>query len=213
MKTKLPLYIATLIPIGIATFAHGYTCDDTVACNTSGLTEIERIDAECPTATGCTNGVSTCYRVTADNGSVVGMVRVVGASACPTGYNLQTGPVYSRYCGGMALDMITCGRNNATCTSDTKWIPGNPGYEKMETRVLQGVNCVVTSTEYRCAAGYYGISYNGTTGCTRCPSSGGVYGVSEADSPNITYCYMPKGTVFSDSTGTGEYTNDCAWED
>lgn len=67
----------------------------------------------------------------------------------------------------------------------------------------------------KCDTGYYGTpSYTYTqrfpsgytdsfTGCTRCPSSGGVYGTSAAGSTAITDCYIPAGDIsWTDDTGT-----------
>ena len=58
---------------------------------------------------------------------------------------------------------------------------------------------------FSCNAGYY---RNGTS-CSRCPSSGGVYGTSAAGSTKITDCYLPASTTGSDSTGTFTYTSNC----
>ena len=79
-----------------------------------------------------------------------------------------------------------------------------------------GKNC-----EWRCADGYYGTA-KGTSdsnptattmsGCTVCPTSGGLKGTSVAgDNATITKCYIPSGTSFSDSTGSGTYSNNCYW--
>ncbi|MDR0726706.1 MAG: hypothetical protein LBF37_01445 [Rickettsiales bacterium] len=56
-------------------------------------------------------------------------------------------------------------------------------------------------TAYRCAAGYYGSSTNGSSGCTLCPSGG----TSAAGSIVITQCYaFPSSDT--DTTGNWEYT-------
>lgn len=137
---------------------------------------------------------------------------------CVSGYYIQvTGSVNSRYFTG-GFDYTSCLPNESNCTasnckSDTDWKPGNAGYLKKENRNCVGGKCTVVSGSYMCAAGYYGTSTNGTTGCTRCPSSGGVYGLSDVDSADISYCYIPRGTKFSDSTGSGEYAADCYWDE
>lgn len=62
------------------------------------------------------------------------------------------------------------------------------------------------SCEYQCIQGYYGSGQS----CTRCPSSGGVYGTTAAaGATTITECYLPSGTAFSDTTGSGTYTDKC----
>ena len=97
--------------------------------------------------------------------------------------------------------------------SSTSWTSAGTG---KETRIYAQCNCNTCqkSTQYRCAAGYYRSSGSGSsTVCTRCPSSGGVYGTSAAGSTAITSCYLPSGTTvsFSDSAGSGtaKYTSDC----
>ncbi|MBQ4130327.1 MAG: hypothetical protein IJD69_03035 [Alphaproteobacteria bacterium] len=65
---------------------------------------------------------------------------------------------------------------------------------------------------YGCAEGYYqssGSDANMT--CSRCPSSGGVYGTNDVGDTSITTCYIPAGSVrtFTDDAGSGtEYNED-----
>lgn len=92
------------------------------------------------------------------------------------------------------------------------WTAHSTGYEKRTVKTCTCSGTLNTRTEYRCAAGYYGSSSNGTSGCTRCPSSGGVYGSSAAGSTAITACYLPSGTSFSDGTGSGKYTGNCYYK-
>ncbi len=91
----------------------------------------------------------------------------------------------------------------------------------------QTVTCATSSTgsnmvscriqgSCKCEQGYYGNpAYNllsgGCTGtCTRCPSSGGVYGTTASSgATSITECYIPSGGTFSDDTGSGIYTGNC----
>lgn len=75
------------------------------------------------------------------------------------------------------------------------------------------VRCKTTaikaSCEYQCKKGYYGSGQS----CTRCPSSGGVYGTTAvAGATAITACYLPSGTAFNDTTGSGTYTDDCYYQ-
>ena len=100
-----------------------------------------------------------------------------------------------------------------TCSSDCSsiWMASGAGYQSYENRHCSKVtgNCVTDGTSYRCAAGYYGSSSNGTSGCTRCPDLNGVYGSSTAGSKYITSCYIPSNTVMSDATGSMVFTNNC----
>lgn len=102
------------------------------------------------------------------------------------------------------IDGETCG----------EWISASTGYEKTCYAICDddyelGTCNVTKGTKYRCAAGYYGSSTNGTTGCTRCPASGEIYGTSTAGSATVALCYLAPGTSLSDSTGTFEYTENC----
>ncbi|MDE6481740.1 MAG: hypothetical protein K2L25_02890 [Alphaproteobacteria bacterium] len=97
--------------------------------------------------------------------------------------------------------------DSASCTGDTTYIAHGAGYESKSTRTCSCLNgCKVTSTSYRCAAGYYGTSTNGTTGCTACPNGGTSVAGSNT---SITSCYLPTGTKFSDPSGSGDYTGNC----
>ncbi len=67
--------------------------------------------------------------------------------------------------------------------------------------------CTTTTKTYTaCKPGYYLNS----AACTRCPSSGGVYGTTvDRNTGDITSCYIPSGTTFSDGSGSGVYEGDC----
>lgn len=67
-------------------------------------------------------------------------------------------------------------------------------------------NSISPTCEYRCKIGYYGTG----TSCTVCPPYGGVYGTTTAPGTTArTGCYLPTGTAFSDTTGSGTYTGNC----
>lgn len=65
--------------------------------------------------------------------------------------------------------------------------------------------------EYGCQPGYY---YSGGTGssyaCDKCPSPGTSWGNEETG--DITSCYIPSGTAFSDTTGSGTYKGACYYK-
>lgn len=117
-----------------------------------------------------------------------------------------------------------------TTNSQKVYCLGNTAYSKCES----------LTTTYTCASGYYGTAtsasagctacpdnatcdggngstfkcdvgyYKNGTACTRCPSSGGVYGTTAAiGATDITECYLPSGTTFSDTGGSGTYTGNC----
>ena len=135
-------------------------------------------------------------------------------TACPEGTCTQTSD-----CGQKGYKCVNgCCVNNTqieSCTPSncqpSAWSSFSTGYETRTYRQcdLTLSNCL-SSIEYRCAVGYYGNPTSGSSGCSRCPSSGGTYGTTaSAGSTSITSCYIPSGTSFSDSTGSGRYTGNC----
>ncbi len=96
------------------------------------------------------------------------------------------------------------------CTSTTEWKLSEVAC--IQSRKICENNCVVR-TEYRCNDGCYGTaSSDGTSGCTACPKSGRKNGQSVAGSNKaITSCYLSG--AFSDSTGSGTYTNNCYYKE
>ena len=90
------------------------------------------------------------------------------------------------------------------CVS-TDWMNSiTPGYQEKVTATGTILNCT-RKTSYRCAAGYYGQSTNGTTGCTPCPAPG----TSANGATAKTSCYVVSGTVANDTSGQYNFTNNC----
>lgn len=159
----------------------------------------EYYDLNPSAARNCANVQRTCYCSEA----------VVSCPFCNGGCTKTQSSLTTS--GGQTVKYYYCKENCvgcSNCTSDSDWSAHSTGYQKKTTRSCDCNTCNAT-TAYRCASGYYGTSTNGTSGCTRCPSSGGVYGTSSAGSTVITACYLPSGTTGSDSTGAFTYTNNC----
>lgn len=58
-----------------------------------------------------------------------------------------------------------------------------------------------------CNKGYYG---NASSGCTKCPSSGGIDGTTVGiNTTDITGCYIPADESMSDSIGTFHFSEPC----
>lgn len=101
--------------------------------------------------------------------------------------------------------------------STSDWGAGNTGYQK---RTVCNTDCS-TTTEYRCAVGYYGTSSNGTSGCALCPEWSTVYttsarttkvrGTSPVGTTAITGCYVAPGTYY-DRYGTFKITGNCPYK-
>lgn len=97
--------------------------------------------------------------------------------------------------------------------STTTSLDGN--CEEIETKGCND-NVCSTSSSLRCIKGYYGtpqlerFNFNKCTGCEPCPSSGDIAGTTAGPGVTaITECYLPFGTAFSDSIGSGVYDGNC----
>lgn len=106
----------------------------------------------------------------------------------------------------------TCVTNASLCgeCESTTWseIPSIP-YARRTKKYCDGPTCK-SETEIGCKKGYYGTPTAIGTGCTQCPSSGGVSGTTDTiGAHDITECYLPAGSKFSDSTGNGTYSEKC----
>lgn len=152
-----------------------------------------------------TSGAKECYK----SGSTTYVY--TPCTSCSPGYTL-TNVAFSQ-CGLLNKIFKACDCVCSNCVSDVTYTAAGTGYQKKVNRYCacgSGTAKCKTETVYQCAVGYYGRSKNGTSGCTRCPSSGGVYGTTAtAGSTAITSCYIPEGSSFSDGTGSGTYTGNC----
>ncbi|MDR1337780.1 MAG: hypothetical protein LBJ73_01985 [Rickettsiales bacterium] len=100
--------------------------------------------------------------------------------------------------------------NTCNVSPNSSWTAAGAGYEKSTTYRTCADECECDScyntTQYRCAANYYGSSADGTTGCAQCPEDGR----SNAGSLAITLCYIPLGATGTDNYGSYEIADsDC----
>lgn len=67
------------------------------------------------------------------------------------------------------------------------------------------------NTSYICGTGYYGSPTNINKTCTQCPTSAeGIVGTTNGNGKTqITDCYIKANTAFSDSTGSGVFSENC----
>ncbi len=148
----------------------------------------------------------TCFQNSNNSSSGI---KIYSCSKCITGYDLTydtTG--ISTTCGNAHTTKCTKCTGCSNCNS-TGWASDGTGYESRIVRTCSCNTCT-SSTQYRCARGYYGTPAGNTSGCNRCPASGGVYGTTDsAGSTDVTKCYLPTDTAFSDGTGSGTYTGKC----
>ena len=145
-------------------------------------------------------GMTTCYKV---SGSST-YYRVYLCMLCPDGTE-KVSKTFTSECGNITYDVC-----ETPCTPDDDFVAtGNAGYEKKTTCTSSGLS----ATQYRCAAGWYGSSSNGTTGCTKCPSSNESTATAQsaAGTTDISGCYIPAGNSFSDGAGAGKYASNCGY--
>lgn len=152
---------------------------------------------------------------------------IKSCKTCPTGYTPEftdVGWTYDDFCynpdieqelKNIQLEVNVCVKSCVSCTNcnSIDWTAYRTGYERRINRDCECDGTCTSTTQYRCAVGYYGTSTNGTSGCTRCPSSGGIYGTTAAaGSKNITSCYIPANQTMSDGTGEYVFTNKCYYK-
>ncbi|MDE6250537.1 MAG: hypothetical protein K2M34_02800 [Alphaproteobacteria bacterium] len=155
----------------------------------------------------------------------------IGKFLCGTGdgHGDNTCTCYDNSAGSYQWETYTCGCtsnsecgnnnycNNGTCVgcsgcsncNNGDWITlGSIPGATHQRRQLKNCNCNTCldgGYEYRCVSGYYGSPSNATSGCTQCPTPG----TSANGATSITSCYIPSGTTFSDTSGSGTYTANC----
>lgn len=121
------------------------------------------------------------------------------------------------YCNnGTCIACKTC----SNCTS-TSWAALRTGYQSRTVKTCSCRGTCSSYTEYRCAAGYYGTSTNGTSGCTQCPEWTNVYttsarstkvrGTSNAGATAMTECFVAPGTYY-DVSGTLKISSNCPYK-
>ncbi len=198
------LSMMTIIPIYNVTNAASMCTSTTCPVGTS-----QEVFKNC-----ATDGTNVCYKNT--SGTVF---RFTNCASCNAGMVLSQvvlSNVPGNHCNNLNAKVSVCCYPCSTCINDINAqysATGTAGYERKPTKSCSCFDGCQTSYIYRCAAGYYGSSTDGTSGCNRCPKllNSSIYGASAAGSEDVTNCYMPAGTVFSNSTGSGVFTEDCQY--
>lgn len=206
------LIFSVILCIG-TTNAYAIFCEPYEACDPAK--SYAEIIGSCPW--GSTEHYS-CYRRDDEPSASLKIFDCI----CPSGYTKIISQVSQ--CSN-SLEYVSgcrCSCNN--CASDTNWSTGNTGYQRRLKRwcdCTSGTATCKNQYEYQCAAGYYGTSSNGTSGCTQCPTWSGVYtnsakttlarGTSTAGTTAITGCYVAAGTYY-DVTGTFKISSNCQYK-
>lgn len=147
---------------------------------------------------GCAGGTITARGYFVENAAGTIQYLVYDCN-CPSGYT----KIYTNIgaCDNMQ-HISSCSCNCSSCTSDSSYSNYSTGYQRQAVRSCDcssGTATCKTTYQYRCAAGYYGSSTNGTSGCSKCTSSG----TSDlGDNATQSKCYLTAGTSMSDGTGT-----------
>lgn len=153
-------------------------------------------DDSLETFTGCSS--STCTCIDAQTGRTTTYTCACSADS-DCGYNQ----------GCVNGKCQTC-KSCSNCTSTT-WVAGNLGYQYQISRSCSCAGICNDLIQYRCAAGYFGSSLNGSSGCTRCPQWDGSNGNSTVGSSVITNCYIPNNQTLKNNRGTYVFTATCSY--
>lgn len=118
-----------------------------------------------------------------------------------------------------------CSISTTGCTdcNSTDWdSTGTDGYEYKINAMCSVINNKCSKTVlYRCAAGFYGTTTNGTSGCRGCPYADmwddsrlvtrSARNSVAGSSPEEANCFVPGGTSkkFYDVAGTFQLSQDC----
>ena len=182
---------------------------------TSVISNASGIVTACVGTSVCPTGAGTCTMIRVQETTCLfgrtqyyNTYGIFSCTSCDAGYELTQQAASVPGCSNEILFNVCRKSCDGTCSDCTTsaWTAGNTGYQKRTYASCNTATCVCTKTaQYRCAAGYYGTSSNGTSGCSRCPSNGS----STAGATAITSCYLPSGTTGSDSTGSYTYTSNC----
>ena len=192
-----PMLVAGCLAMPTKSYGLATVCQQ-IACpaNAAGVSQL---------AQNCQTTGARCY------GGASEMVGTTTCETCRSGY-VRVSRTFNATCATrpIRIDYYTCllACTNSNCKSDTSWSSYGDGYERRILRECSDSTTCKTTYSYRCAAGYYGSSSNGTSGCNPCPSGG----TSSAGTTSATGCYIPSGTTGSDSTGTYKYTSNCYWK-
>lgn len=171
---------------------------------------VSNIELTNPT-TGCTRSITTIN---------CGGVNYYDCTSCESGYTLGQATVTDPQNSSQTYTYGNCTKDFSggviettecpeECPSTTEWTETTRNREAICNGSLLNKSC-----SYRCIKGYY----QGELICTRCPSSGGIYGTTAAaGATSITECYIPAGTTrsFSDDTGSGteKFTSNCYYSE
>ena len=148
---------------------------------------------------------------------------VSSCTTCPSGFNRVSKNILVPGCTN-PIAYYDCEKQCTQCTDceseDWKLYVTPSGviriaYQRKVTATCNYATCVCSKTfQYRCNDGYYGMSINGLTGCSRCPANGSngllTWGSSVAgNNLSIAGCFVASG---GDESGDYMYSQDCYYK-
>lgn len=195
------IIIISIRPISDANAMSAINPDETAKCVKVACSSLDTYTEIPHKPNGC--NTEACYK------SILGAVKLYECDSCPSGIFTAVPVSLPEGICSNTITRTECSSLCPNCNS-TNWedITEPKGYAKRTVATCINSNCE-KKLEYRCSAGYYGSSTNGTTGCTACPNGGTSVAGSNT---SITSCYLPTGTKFSDTSGSGEYTENCYYK-
>lgn len=120
--------------------------------------------------------------------------------------------------------MDECDSDSECGPTMSEYLPKSdaPGYQYKTSNTCMNpattISKCTSSTEYRCADGYYGTAACTTTfgcfGCTKCPTdSFGTGTVAAGNDTDINDCYITPDKIYTDDIGTWKYSDKCNYKD
>lgn len=211
MKTKIKT--TAIVVAAAATFpimGHGGSCTLTPSCLNANISY--NYGEHCATI----SEAGGCYLNSGEK------VCIEQCASCGPFYTFEKKIVYKDF-----ADITSSGYDSMyvyTCVPKKECPAGYYGKINQVTQEPECKSCPAGTTSLDgagdvkdcfCARGYYGKKIESTSDtCTRCPSSGGIYGTTKnPGAEKITECYIPANETmtFSDSTGSGimTFSQDC----
>lgn len=208
-KTLIAVTITTIISATSTLTSKAETC--AIASGCAGIT----IPTENPNSGKCLGAVGWyCYYN--NKGTLIGPFASC-AAGCIDGYTGVTPQNWyndiQSPCTNTNINIrpINCVSNKTLCgeCNSTTWteIPSIP-YATRTHKWCDGTTCK-SESQVGCKTGYYGTPTAVGSGCNQCPTipdTNNIHGKTGAiGATDITSCYIPIGTAFSNSTGNGQY--------
>ena len=210
--------IAIITSLTISGAANAYLCerDASVYITPPSGATVER------KASGCQTDNYICARYGYSGGNTGSIYCTNSCAECLSGKKKVAIQVAVGICDIVTNSCIGC-TSSSDCTSmNTDWYQSSNTHQRYRqtgsctsSQSLHGyivsdyfdsTGICYQTTQRQCIGGYYGNPTSDTYQCAKCDTPG----TSTAGSNYYkTNCYIPKGTTFTETTGSGSYHNNC----